>query len=164
IRSALGLRGKGRAGGGDGDGPRSGGDSAVARRSWDRDLRARRLSRPRWLVRPAAGAADAGAGTERGGRCVPARRVPFWRGGAPAVLRRREADMQALVGGIRMHWREAGHGPRTVVFIHGFPFDGSLWDDQLDRMPRRWRLLAPDLRGFGRSQMGPVEGPLTMER
>jgi len=72
--------------------------------------------------------------------------------------------MQALVGGIRMHWREVGHGPRTVVFIHGFPFDGSLWDDQLDRMPRRWRLLAPDLRGFGRSQMGPVEGPLTMER
>jgi len=72
--------------------------------------------------------------------------------------------MQALVSGIRMHWREAGHGPRTVVFIHGFPFDGSLWDDQLGRMPRRWRLLAPDLRGFGRSQMGAVEGPLTMER
>jgi len=72
--------------------------------------------------------------------------------------------MQAMVGGIRMHWREAGHGPRTVVFVHGFPFDGSLWDDQLDRLPRRWRLLAPDLRGFGRSQMGAVDGPLTMER
>ena len=72
--------------------------------------------------------------------------------------------MQAMVGGIRMHWREAGHGPRTVVFVHGFPFDGSLWDDQLERLPRRWRLLAPDLRGFGRSQPGPAEGPLTMER
>src|SRR5690606_33475673 len=83
IRSAHGLGGRGRAGGGDGDGPRSGGDSAVARRSWDRDLRAGRLSRPRWLVRPAAGAADAGAGAERGGSCVPSRRVPFWRGGAP---------------------------------------------------------------------------------
>lgn len=72
--------------------------------------------------------------------------------------------MQAMVGGIRMHWREAGHGPRAVVFVHGFPFDGSLWDDQLERLPRRWRLAAPDLRGFGRSEAGPDHGPLTMER
>src|SRR5690606_15153367 len=46
----------------------------------------------------------------------------------------------------------------------GFPFDGSLWDDQLERLPRQWRLAAPDLRGFGRSQAGPEHGPLTMER
>ncbi|MDX1675659.1 MAG: alpha/beta fold hydrolase [Longimicrobiales bacterium] len=50
-------------------------------------------------------------------------------------------------------------GPRsdadrgTVVFIHGFPFDGSMWEPQLDALPEGWRGLAPDLRGFGQSPM-----------
>jgi pimeloyl-ACP methyl ester carboxylesterase len=42
-----------------------------------------------------------------------------------------------------------------VLFIHGFPFDGSLWQPQLDALPDGWRGLAPDLRGFGRS---PIDG------
>jgi 3-oxoadipate enol-lactonase len=39
----------------------------------------------------------------------------------------------------------------TVVFVHGFPFNGSMWQPQLDALPPGWRGLAPDLRGFGRS-------------
>lgn len=52
-------------------------------------------------------------------------------------------------------------GPReqatrgSVVFIHGFPFDGSMWEPQLAALPDGWRGLAPDLRGFGRS---PIDG------
>ena len=52
-------------------------------------------------------------------------------------------------------------GPRdqatrgSVVFIHGFPFDGSMWEPQLAALPDGWRGLAPDLRGFGRS---PING------
>lgn len=52
----------------------------------------------------------------------------------------------------------AGSGD-TVVFLHGFPFDGSLWDDQLTALPDGWHGLAPDLRGFGRTPLGAGELP-----
>ncbi|MFO7894517.1 MAG: alpha/beta fold hydrolase [Longimicrobiales bacterium] len=57
------------------------------------------------------------------------------------------------------HMHESG--PRenatggSVFFIHGFPFDGSMWEPQLAALPAGWRGLAPDLRGFGRS---PIDG------
>jgi 3-oxoadipate enol-lactonase len=56
-----------------------------------------------------------------------------------------------------LHTRRGGDGTGergTVVFIHGFPFDGSLWELQLEGLPAGWIGLAPDLRGFGRSPMG----------
>lgn len=46
----------------------------------------------------------------------------------------------------------------SVVFIHGFPFDGSMWQPQLEALPSGWRALAPDLRGFGRSELGAGPG------
>jgi len=36
----------------------------------------------------------------------------------------------------------------TVLFIHGFPFDHSMWRHQLTALSR-WRCIAPDLRGAG---------------
>jgi 3-oxoadipate enol-lactonase len=56
-----------------------------------------------------------------------------------------------------LHTYRAGaetKGPNTVVFLHGFPFDGSMWEPQLRALPPGWRGLAPDLRGFGRSPLG----------
>lgn len=70
--------------------------------------------------------------------------------------------METMVNGIRMHWRESGRG-EPVLFIHGFPYHGGLWEDQLERLPQRWHWLAPDLRGFGRSEAGPGQGPLGMD-
>jgi len=65
-------------------------------------------------------------------------------------------------GAVRLHWREAGRGPQAVLFVHAFPFDGRLWDEQLARLPRRWRLIAPDLRGFGASEPGDAD-PFSMD-
>jgi len=70
--------------------------------------------------------------------------------------------MRSEVNDIQIHWRESGRG-EAVLFIHGFPFHGGQWDDQIDRLPMRWRLLAPDLRGFGRTDLGPGSGPLEMD-
>ncbi len=61
-----------------------------------------------------------------------------------------------------MKWREAGEGQRVVLFVHGFPFSGAIWDDQLAAVPEGWRFLAPDLPGFGGTP--PLGGTLTMER
>lgn len=46
----------------------------------------------------------------------------------------------------------------TVVFVHGFPFDGSMWDAQLAALPTGWRGLAPHLRGFGDAPLEAVPG------
>lgn len=68
--------------------------------------------------------------------------------------------MQHAINGVRLHWREAGAGD-PVVFIHGFPFNGSMWDAQLAAVPEGWRFIAPDLRGFGESEIG--DAPYTMD-
>jgi pimeloyl-ACP methyl ester carboxylesterase len=36
----------------------------------------------------------------------------------------------------------------AVLFIHGFPFDSSMWRHQLEALPE-WECVAPDLRGAG---------------
>ena len=61
-----------------------------------------------------------------------------------------------------MRWREGGSGAGVVLFVHGFPFSGAVWDDQLAAVPEGWRFLAPDLPGFGETP--PVGGTLTMDR
>jgi pimeloyl-ACP methyl ester carboxylesterase len=43
----------------------------------------------------------------------------------------------------------------TVVFIHGFPLNPSMWDPQLSLASRGWRLIVPELRGFGEGLADP---------
>lgn len=40
---------------------------------------------------------------------------------------------------------------RTAVLLHAFPIGANLWEPQLRQVPDGWRLIAPDLRGFGGS-------------
>src|SRR5690606_26940589 len=56
---------------------------------------------------------------------------------------------QAVIGGVPMSWREAGSGDDVLVLIHGFPFHSTIWRPQLEAVPAGWRVIAPDLRGFG---------------
>ncbi|MBI4501788.1 MAG: alpha/beta fold hydrolase [Gemmatimonadetes bacterium] len=59
------------------------------------------------------------------------------------------------VRGAVMAVAEDGSGP-PILFIHGFPFDRTMWQNQVESLPG-WRRLAPDLRGFGLSD--PVAVP-----
>lgn len=56
-------------------------------------------------------------------------------------------------------YQDSCSGP-TVLLIHGFPLNSSLWEPQLEDLNDTARLLAPDLRGFGLS--GNSETPYTM--
>jgi pimeloyl-ACP methyl ester carboxylesterase len=38
---------------------------------------------------------------------------------------------------------------QAIVFIHGFPLEGSYWQRQVDAFQGKATVLAPDLRGFG---------------
>lgn len=52
----------------------------------------------------------------------------------------------------------------TIVFVHGFPFDGSMWEPQLNALPAGWRGLAPHLRGFGDTDMKDLPGEVSTGR
>ena len=49
---------------------------------------------------------------------------------------------------------DVGGGP-CVVLIHGHPFDRSLWQPQVTALAGGFRVVAPDLRGFGESPVTP---------
>ncbi|TIP12625.1 MAG: alpha/beta fold hydrolase, partial [Mesorhizobium sp.] len=51
---------------------------------------------------------------------------------------------------VKLHYIAAGFGP-PIVFLHGFPDHGLGWRRQIEALEGRYRVLAPDLRGFGRS-------------
>ena len=69
--------------------------------------------------------------------------------------------MYAHINGIRLAYFERGKGRSpTVLLLHGYPLDHRLWEAQLRGLASEAHLVAPDLRGFGRSELTP--GPLTM--
>ena len=63
------------------------------------------------------------------------------------------------VGGIELAVVDRGEGI-PLVFVHGFPVDHSMWQGQIDGLAGECRVIAPDLRGFGRSSV--TKGALTM--
>ena len=65
------------------------------------------------------------------------------------------------VNDIQMAYTEAGSG-RPVVLIHGYPFNRSLWNEQVAALSGSYRVIAPDLRGFGESDWS--NEPATMNR
>lgn len=62
---------------------------------------------------------------------------------------------------IQLAYDDVGVG-QAVVLIHGYPFNRSLWTEQIEALTSRFRVVTPDLRGFGESNSS--EGPVTMNR
>ncbi|MFQ5401333.1 MAG: alpha/beta fold hydrolase [Anaerolineae bacterium] len=58
-----------------------------------------------------------------------------------------------------MAYQDSCDGP-TLLLIHGFPLDSALWELQFQDLNDVARLIAPDLRGHGRSEG--VPGPYSM--
>lgn len=54
-----------------------------------------------------------------------------------------------LDNGLHMRAYARGDGPRTVIFLHGFPELAISWRAQLANVPDGFRFVAPDLRGYG---------------
>lgn len=57
---------------------------------------------------------------------------------------------QIVVGDRPMSVYDEGSGP-TILFVHGFPLSHAMWRGQLESLKSRFRVVAPDLRGFGGS-------------
>lgn len=68
------------------------------------------------------------------------------------MLLKKQQDVNGLVINYRV--KESFSAALTIIFIHGFPFDLSIWDQQLIALPRNVRGISYDIRGFGGSENG----------
>jgi pimeloyl-ACP methyl ester carboxylesterase len=65
-----------------------------------------------------------------------------------------------------MNIAQLSHGPLAYIdrgqglpllLVHGFPLDHAMWSAQIDALSSQARVVAPDVRGFGKSPLGDVD-------
>lgn len=64
----------------------------------------------------------------------------------------------ASVDGVDIFYREAGRADApAVLLLHGFPSAGHMFRDLIPELADRYRVIAPDMPGFGQSAQPPRE-------
>ena len=69
--------------------------------------------------------------------------------------------MKIEIDGINIDFSDEGAG-LPIIFIHAFPLNRTMWSDQVAALCSRFRVITPDLRGFGNSDA--PAGPYTMDQ
>jgi pimeloyl-ACP methyl ester carboxylesterase len=59
------------------------------------------------------------------------------------------------VNEIGIAYEDHGSGP-PVILLHGYPFNRSLWREQVEALQATHRVITPDLRGHGESDVAPA--------
>lgn len=60
----------------------------------------------------------------------------------------------AVVNGVKIHYLVAGAG-EPVILLHGYPQSGDVWRDVAPKLAKGFRVVVPDLRGMGESEITP---------
>ena len=64
-------------------------------------------------------------------------------------------DLKMTVNDITVSYNDDGQdGAPVIIFIHGFPFNKSMWDKQFNALKNNYRVIAYDVRGHGNSDAG----------
>jgi len=58
--------------------------------------------------------------------------------------------------GIDLSYVDRGTGV-PIVLLHGFPLDHRMWQPQIDTLSDSFRVVSPDLRGFGKSTLAELD-------
>jgi pimeloyl-ACP methyl ester carboxylesterase len=67
------------------------------------------------------------------------------------------------IDGRRLAWRSVGEGP-PLVLITGYSGGAAGWDPRfLAALGRSFEVICPDNRGIGDSELGALDGPLTID-
>jgi len=51
----------------------------------------------------------------------------------------------------KMYYESYGKGNNAIVFIHGWSCNSSAWEDQISYFQNRFKVIVPDMPGFGKS-------------
>lgn len=68
--------------------------------------------------------------------------------------------MKKTVGGLRV-LLEGDHKKQPIIFVHGFPYDHTMWQAQIEALSENFYCVAYDVKGLGNSCVG--DGQFTME-
>ena len=59
--------------------------------------------------------------------------------------------MKTHINGINLSYTDQGEGV-PLVFIHAFPLSSAMWEPQIKKFSKNYRVIAIDLRGHGESE------------
>lgn len=68
--------------------------------------------------------------------------------------------MKETINGLSV-FLEGSSKNKSIIFIHGFPYDHTMWKAQIDELSKNYFCVAYDIRGLGESPIG--DGQYTME-
>jgi 3-oxoadipate enol-lactonase len=71
-------------------------------------------------------------------------------------------DLFLKVDDINICYNDFGKSETPIIFIHGFPFDKLMWEPQLQLLGDLYRVIAYDIRGFGKSTKGTTKGSIQL--
>ncbi len=57
---------------------------------------------------------------------------------------------------------EGDNQPKSIIFVHGFPFDHLMWNAQVEELSKNYLCVTYDIRGLGESAVD--DGQFTLER
>jgi pimeloyl-ACP methyl ester carboxylesterase len=63
--------------------------------------------------------------------------------------------------GRTLHYLDVGRGP-AVLLLHAFPLSAAMFAPQMEALAERYRILAPDVPGFGQSDGGGMATEMTL--
>jgi pimeloyl-ACP methyl ester carboxylesterase len=68
--------------------------------------------------------------------------------------------MKEIINGLAV-FLEGNSKNKSIVFLHGFPYDHTMWEAQIDELSEKYFCITYDIRGLGESPVG--DGQHTME-
>lgn len=67
----------------------------------------------------------------------------------------------ANLNGSKVHFLDTSSGKEAVLLLHAFPLHSGMWSRQIAALSSRYRVIAPDYPGLGKSEPRPA--PSTMD-
>ncbi len=61
-------------------------------------------------------------------------------------------NLTTIVNNVSLSYDDTGTGDVPLIFVHGYPFDRTMWKNQFEFFKSVKRVIALDLRGFGASK------------
>jgi len=70
-------------------------------------------------------------------------------------MRNLGSNIKLVINDLSVSYNDEGKtGDPVLIFIHGFPFNKSMWNKQTEALKENYRVIAYDVRGHGNSDAG----------